>query len=318
MSKAVIINTDQAMRDHLGSALVRLGATKPKLVVLDADVSSSTRSGMFAAEYPDRFFNVGVAEANMADIAAGLATAGFRPVINTFALFMSLKSTDQIRNVICYNKLPVVMVAGYAGLSDSFDGASHQGITDIAVMRAMPNLRVVVPGCGHDLETALEEALDYKGPTYIRACRNPMPSVESDIPFEIGRGRILKEGVDCTVIAAGIPVAMAMESATSMQEEGVSVRVVEMPTVKPLDEQLIARCADETGAIVTVEEHNIIGGLGSAVAQAVVQSNPVPVRFVGVKDCFTESGPYDALLVKYGISKEAIMAEIRRIQKVRA
>lgn len=317
MSGTVIREADKAMRDHLGSALVKLGGQRPDLVVLDADVSSSTRTGMFGAEYPERFFNVGVAEANLADVAAGLATAGFRPVISTFALFLALKSTDQIRNVICYNNLPVVIVGGYAGLSDSFDGASHQSITDIAVMRALPNLRVVVPGSGEDLESALEEALSHDGPTYIRACRNPMPSVESDVPFETGRGRILKDGSDCTVIAAGIPVPMALEAAAAMEEEGVSVRVVEMPTIKPLDEDLIVECAGETGAVVTVEEHNVIGGLGSAVAQAVVRKQPVPMGFVGVNDRFTESGPYDALLVKYGISKESIMAEIRLTANVR-
>ena len=304
-----------AMRDSFGATLVELGKTNPKLVVLDADVSSSTRTGMFGEAYPDRFFNVGVAEANLADVAAGMATAGYRPVISTFALFLALKATDQIRNVICYNNLPVVIVGGYAGLSDSFDGASHQAITDLAVMRAFPNMKVVVPADGDELKEALKAALKADGPTYIRACRNPSPLIEGSGPFVPGKGKILKDGKDCTVVAAGIPVALAMEAADLLAKEKISLRVVNLHTIKPIDSELLAKCAKETGAVVTAEEHNILGGVGSAVAEALARTNPVPMEYVGVQDCFTESGPYDALLKKYGISVEAIVAAVKTVLK---
>lgn len=311
MTTATIAKQKIAMRDAFGQALVELGKENEKLVVLDADVSSSTRTGLFGAAYPDRFFNVGVAEANLADVAAGLATAGYRPVISTFALFLALKATDQIRNVICYNNLPVVIVGGYAGLSDSFDGASHQAITDLAVMRALPNMRVVVPADGASLKAALAEALEHGGPTYIRACRNPTPEIDNAGPFSTGRGRILRDGTDCTVVAAGIPVSMALEAAAALGAEGVSVRVAELHTLKPLDDELLADCARETGAVVTAEEHTIFGGLGGATAESLSRSVPIPMEYVGLEDRFTESGPYDLLLKKYRISPEVIAEKVR-------
>lgn len=304
-----------AMRESFGEALVELGKSNNKIVVLDADVSSSTKTGLFGAAYPDRFFNVGVAEANMADVAAGLATAGYRPVISTFALFLALKSTDQIRNVICYNNLPVVIVGGYAGLSDSFDGASHQAITDLAVMRAFPNMKVVVPSDGEELKEALAEALTADGPTYIRASRNPTPIIEGAGSYAPGKGKTLRDGKDCTIVAAGIPVALALEAAETLAKEGISARVVNLHTIKPIDSELLAKCARETGAVVTAEEHNILGGVGSAVAEALSKSVPVPMEYVGVADCYTESGPYDALLKKYGISVEAIISAVKAVLK---
>ncbi len=312
---AIVSATKVAMRDALGEALVELGKSNEKLVVLDADVSSSTRTGKFGAAYPERFFNVGVAEANMADVAAGLATAGYRPVISTFALFLALKATDQIRNVICYNKLPVVIVGGYAGLSDSFDGASHQAITDLAVMRALPNMRVVVPADGEGLKAALADALEHDGPTYIRACRNPTPVLETTQQFKVGEGRLLRDGTDCTVVAAGVPVSMALEAAETLEDDGTSVRVVELHTLKPVDHKLLAACARETGALVVAEEHNIYGGLGGAVAESLSRSVPAPMEYVGVEDRFTESGPYDLLLKKYRISSEVIAEKVREVIK---
>jgi transketolase len=312
---ATISAKQVAMRESFGEALVELGKTNSKLVVLDADVSSSTKTGLFGAAYPERFFNVGVAEANMADVAAGLATAGYRPVISTFALFLALKSTDQIRNVICYNNLPVVIVGGYAGLSDSFDGASHQAITDLAVMRALPNMRVVVPSDGQELKDALVEALKADGPTYIRASRNPTPIIEDAGSYVPAKGKTLRDGSDCTIVASGIPVAMALEAAETLAKEGISARVVNLHTLKPIDSELLSKCAAETGAVVTAEEHNIYGGVGSAVAEALSKSVPVPMEYVGVADCFTESGPYDTLLKKYGISVEAICAAVKAVLK---
>lgn len=305
--------TGRSMREVFGETLVEIGKNNKRLVVLDADVSSSTRTAQFGKVYPERFFNVGVAEANLADVAAGMATAGFRPVISTFALFLALKATDQIRNVICYNNLPVVIVGGYAGLSDSFDGASHHSISDLAVLRAFPNLRIIVPADGEGLRDALLEALEYPGPTYIRACRNPTPIINTSCPFSTGRGRVLRDGNDCTVIAAGVTVKMALEAAAFLSEEGISIRIVEMHTIKPIDHQLLEECARKTGAIVVAEEHNILGGLGSAVAEAVSLSLPVPMEYVGVEDTFTESGPYDQLLSKYGISSKVIAEKVRHV-----
>ena len=297
-----------AMRDAFGDALVALGKTHPELVVLDADVSSSTKTGLFGAAYPERFFNVGVAEANMADIASGLATCGYRPVISTFALFLALKCTDQIRNVMCYNELPVIIVGGYAGLSDSFDGASHQAITDIAIMRALPNMKVIVPADSTEMKAALEEALTAKGPTYIRACRNPTPLLEvSGAAFKTGKGRVLIEGTDCTIAAAGIPVVMAIEAAEKLKAEGISAEVLDIHTVKPIDDELLAASANKTGAVVTAEEHTVQGGFGSAVAESLSKSCPVPVEYIGIQDTFTESGPYDTLIAKYGLTTEAIV-----------
>ncbi len=302
-----VTDTMVAMRDAFGEALVELGKTHPELVVLDADVSSSTKTGVFGAAYPERFFNVGVAEANMADIASGLATCGYRPVISTFALFLALKCTDQIRNVMCYNELPVIIVGGYAGLSDSFDGASHQAITDIAIMRSLPNMKVVVPADATEMKAALEEALTAKGPTYIRACRNATPLIEmDDAGYKTGKGRVLVEGTDITIAASGIPVTMAIEAAEKLKAEGISAEVLNIHTVKPIDDELLASSANKTGAVVTAEEHNIFGGFGSAVAESLSKTCAVPVEYVGIQDTFTESGPYDTLVAKYGLTPEAI------------
>ena len=303
------------MRDVFGETLIELGKKNKKLVVLDADVSSSTRTKRFGEIYPERFFNLGVAEANMADVAAGMATVGLRPVISTFALFLSLKTNDQIRNVICYNNLPVVLFGSYAGLSDSFDGASHQSITDISVMRSFPNMRVVVPADGEGVKHALTEALKHNGPTYIRACRNPTPLLKDIDVFKTGKGRLLREGKDCTIVAAGVPTYMALNAAEILASEGFSVRVVEVHTIKPIDEELLVECAKKTGAVVTAEEHNILGGLGSAVAEVLSKKKPVPMEYVGIPDCYTESGPYCQLLKKYGISQEAIITAVRDVIK---
>ncbi|WP_319476321.1 transketolase C-terminal domain-containing protein [Marispirochaeta aestuarii] len=318
MATAKVSDKQVSMRDAFGQALVEIGKTKPELVVLDADVSSSTKTGLFGAAYPDRFFNVGVAEANMTDVAAGLATCGYRPVISTFALFLALKCTDQIRNVICYNNLPVVIVAGYGGLSDSFDGASHQALTDIAIMRALPNMRVVVAADGKEAEEALKEALEHDGPTYIRISRNPAPLLEIDEPFKTGKGRILREGKDCTIATAGVPVPMALEAAEKLAAEGISAEVLELHTIKPVDTDLLKKSVGKTGAVVSAEEHNIYGGIGGAVAEALSRSTPAPMEYVGVADTFTESGPYDTLLTKYGISVEAITEAVKKAVKRKA
>lgn len=303
-----------AMRDAFGEALLRLAPEFPKMVVLDADVSTSTRTLAFGKKYPDRFFNVGVAEANMVDIAAGMATCGLRPVVSTFALFLTLKGADQIRNIVCYNKLPVILAGNYAGLSDSYDGASHQSITDIAVMRAMPNMVVVVPADGVELHQALTGALRRNGPTYIRICRNPTPVLFADAPpLEIGKIRKLRDGNNLTIVVCGVPTSMAIEAADRLAQRGVSIDLLEVSTIKPIDAKALAVSARKTGKVLTVEEHTIDGGLGSAVAEVLSQRAPAWMRMIGIEDKFTESGDYNALLRKYGISVEHIESEAMRL-----
>lgn len=302
-----------AMRDAFGMKLVELGATHPELVVLDADVSSSTKSALFGKAYPDRFFNVGVAEANMVDIAAGMATAGLRPVVNAFAIFLALKATDQIRNTICYNNLPVIIAGAYGGLSDSFDGASHQAITDIAIMRALPNMQVIVPSDSAQAEQALEYALKQDGPVYIRLNRNAMP----DLPKAktIGTVRIA-EGSDVTIAANGITASFAVEAAALLAKEGIKADVFSVPMVKPFGVEAIIESVAKTGRLLTVEEHVLAGGFASAVSE-VFMKRGISCRFdaVGIEDTFTESGPYVPLLAKYGISAENIAARAMALCK---
>jgi len=303
-----------AMRDAFGQALLDFADAVPELVVLDADVSSSTKTGMFGEKYPDRFFNVGVAEANMAGIAAGLATCGLRPVISTFALFLALKCADQIRNDMCYNSLPVILAGGYGGLSDSFDGASHQAITDLAVMRAMPNMTVVVTADVAEVPQAIKQALKREGPTYLRLSRNPTPVMfDKGEELQIGKIRKMRDGSDLTIAVCGVPTYMALSASEKLAQQGVSVDLLEVSTIKPLDVDALVKSASKTGKVLAVEEHNIYGGLGGAVAEALSRECPVKMDFVGVQDCFTESGPYDELMVKYGISTEAIVEKAAKL-----
>jgi transketolase len=303
-----------AMRDAFGEALLSLAPEFPEMVVLDADVSTSTRTAAYGKRHPDRFFNVGVAEANMVDIAAGMATCGLRPVVNTFALFLTLKAADQVRNIVCYNKLPVILAGNYAGLSDSYDGASHQSILDLAIMRAMPNLTVVVPADEVELCQALTVALRRDGPVYIRICRNPTPVLFADAPpLDIGKIRKLKNGNDLTIAVCGVPTSMAIEAADRLAQRGVAVDLLEVSTIKPIDAEALAVSARKTGKVLTVEEHTIHGGLGSAVAEVLSQRVPARMGMIGIEDKFTESGDYGALLRKYGISVERIESEAMRL-----
>lgn len=299
-----------AMREAWGQSLVKSGKTHPELVVLDADVSGSTKSVYFKNEYPDRFFNCGVSEANMVGTAAGLAASGFRPVVNAFAIFLALKGTDQIRNAIAYNNLPVIIAGAYGGLSDSFDGASHQSITDIAIMRAIPNLKVIVPCDASQAEQALEYALKQDGPVYIRLNRNPLPDLPKAKTFENTEAIRLSEGKDITILANGITAIHAEKAKLKLEEKGYSVDLFAVPFVKPLDKNSIVESVKKTGKLVTVEEHNIIGGFSSAVCEALVESG-VSCKFkaIGIEDRFTETGPYDELLAKYGISSENIVEQ---------
>jgi transketolase len=301
------------IRDAYGKKLVELGAVHKDIVVLDADVSGSTKSSYFAKEFPGRFFNCGVSEGNMAGVAAGLAAAGFHPVINAFAIFLALKSTDQIRNDFCYNKLPVVLAGAYGGLSDSFDGASHQSITDIAIMRAMPNMEVIVPGDKTQVEQALEYAVSRKGPVYIRLSRNEACDLPPPKDFSSKAPVLLRKGRDVTIAVSGIPSAMTLEAADILAKGGVEAEVFCLPFIKPLEAAELAQSLRKTGKLVTVEEHNIIGGVGSACLEAL---NRIGVNFsycpIGIEDTFTETGPYDRLLAVYGLSAKAIAEKIRQ------
>jgi len=289
-----------SMRDTFGESLVELGQEFPEIVVLDADVSSSTQTIRFGKVFPDRFFNVGVAEANMADIASGLALCGYRPVASTFAIFLSLKATEQIANVICYNKLPVILVGSYAGLSDSFDGASHQSINDIAIMRSMPGMNVIVPADAFELTQVLREVIKQDNPSYIRICRNPTPILFGNgYQFRMNKINRIKTGRDITLAA--------LEAADELNRKGISADVLNITTIKPFDTETLISSVKKTGRIITIEEHSIIGGLGSAVAEALTKYYPVKADFIGINDTFAETGPYIELLKKYNISTEYII-----------
>jgi len=302
------------MRDAFGQKAVELGKTNKNLVVLDADVSGSTKSNHFAKAYPDRFFNCGVAEANMAGVAAGLAAAGMHPIINTFAIFLVLKGADQIRNDICYNKLPVVLAGAYSGLSDSYDGASHQSITDIAIMRAMPNMEVIVPADSNQATQALEYALTRQNPVYIRLNRNHFPDLPAAKNFASGEPAKLKTGTAVTIATTGITANMCLEAAALLAKDGIDAEVLSVPFVKPCGGKGLAASVKKTGCLVTVEEHNIVGGFAGACLEKL---NPAGLCFafdaIGIEDTFTETGGYDELLTAYGLSAKAIAKRVKKL-----
>jgi transketolase len=302
------------IRKAYGEALVALGAEREDVVVLSADVQSSDFSFMFEAAYPQRFFNVGIAEPALVDVAVGLANAGKIPIANTFAFLFATRALEMVRTHLCYGGANVKLAAAYAGLSDSFDGPTHQTISDLAILRSLPKMTIVAPADTLAVKKLLPQVAAWHGPVYFRLCRNELPQIFTDA-YEplIGKGITLMDGEDATVIACGVMVARAIEAAQLLAAKGLQVRVVEMHTIKPLDTDLITRCAQETGAIVTAEEHSIIGGLGGAVAECVSQEAPVPLERGGVNDTFTESGPYADLLDKYGMSVGAVVAAVQRV-----
>ena len=304
----------KSMRDVFGESLIELFPDYPNMVVLDADLSGSTKSKEFGARFPDRFFNLGVAEQNMMGMAAGLASVGMMPVVCSFGVFLSMRASEQFRQMIAYTNLNVKVMGHYGGLSDSHDGPTHQTTEDLGIIRSIPNTTLIVPSDGKEVRGALKAAFDHRGPVYLRLCRNPMEEVPVDNrEFVIGRGYEVSPGKDVTVIAIGIMVGRAAEAALRLKEEGVSCRVLAMPSLKPIDRSLIAKAARETGAIVTAEEHNIYGGLGSAVAEVLVEEFPVPMERVGIQDVFAESGTYDGLLEKYGLGVSHIMDKARAV-----
>ena len=303
-----------ATRDAYGEALAELGAVNENIVVLEADLSKSTKTCDFRKVYPERFINVGIAEQNMLGIAAGLAAAGKVPFASTFAVFAAGRAYDQIRNSIAYPNLNVKIAATHAGLTVGEDGGSHQMLEDIALMRALPNMTVIVPADGIETKQVIQAVAEYEGPVYIRMGRPKVPVLfGDDYKFEIGKGVLMKEGTDVTLIGTGIMVSKAMEAAELLAAEGISASVVNISTIKPLDAELIIAQAQKTGAVVTCEEHTICGGLGSAVAEVLVENCPVPMARVGVEDKFGESGLPDELLEKYGLSASNIAAKAKAV-----
>jgi transketolase len=305
-----------ATRDAYGKALVKLGSLNPNVVVLDADLSKSTKTHDFMKNYPKRFFNMGIAEQNLMGTAAGLAASGKVAYASTFAVFATGRAFEQIRNSIAYNKLNVKIAATHAGLTVGEDGASHQSIADIALMRALPNMTVIVPADGIEAEKAVLSAAELEGPVYIRLGRSAVPVLyDEGYEFEVGRASVLRQGSDATIMACGIMVAEALQAAEALQEEGISVGVINVSTVKPIDAATVVAAAQATGAVVTAEEHSVIGGLGSAVAEVLAENCPVPLERVGVQDTFGESGKPQELLEKYGLTAANIREAVRKVLK---
>lgn len=303
----------KAIRDVYGDALVKYGKDNKNVVVLDADVSGSTKSAVFGKACPDRFFNVGIAEANMTAMAAGLASTGKIPFVNTFAVFLTTIGLLPARALGSYSKVPIKMVGAYGGMSDAYDGPSHHALEDIAVMRTLPNFKVFVPCDATETEWVVKNAMEDASPMYLRLSRDVFPDVYSEgETFEEGKGKIVREGKDATVIACGLMVGHAMKAAEELAKEGIEIRVVDMFCIKPLDKELVVRCAKETGAIVSAEEHSIIGGLGGAVAEALCAAGAqVPMGFVGTNDIHGECGPYAKLQEKYGFDAAAIVRKVK-------
>ena len=294
-----------ATREAYGKALVEFGEDK-RIVVLDADLSGSTNTSKFKAAYPDRFFDMGIAEANMTGVAAGLATTGKIAFISSFAAFASMRNCEQIRNSVCYPNLNVKVCATHAGLSVGEDGASHQCLEDLAVMRAIPNIKVVSPCDGASTRMAIKAAIETDGPFYIRLGRSKVEDVYGeygeDVPFTLGKANTLREGNDVTIIATGLMVQTALSAYDILKEKGINARVLDMHTIKPIDKEAILKASSETGLIITAEEHTINGGLGSAVAEVVCETRPCPVKRFGVNDRFGQSGTPDALFAAYKLT----------------
>ena len=305
-----------ATRDAYGEALAELGETNKDVVVLDADLSGSTKTAIFAKKFPERFFNMGIAEQNMMGTAAGLAASGKIPFASTFAIFATGRAWEQVRQSIAYPKLNVKIVATHAGITVGEDGASHQSVEDIAVMRVIPNMTVIVPADGVETKKVINEIVRYRGPVYVRLSRGKSPVVLDDsYSFEIGKGVVLKDGTDVSLIACGVMVYKALQAADILGKEGVSARVINISSIKPIDVDLIIRAARETGCVVTAEEHSIVGGLGGAVAEVLAENCPVPVKRVGIEDKFGTSGDADLLMEVYGLTSENIAKAAREVIK---
>lgn len=301
-----------ATRDAYGDALVALGKKRSDVVALDADLSGSTKTSKFAKSFPDRFFNIGIAEQDMLGTAAGLAIGGKLPFVSTFAVFATGRAWEQIRQSICYPNLNVKIVASHAGITVGEDGGSHQSVEDVAVMRVIPNMTVIVPADGVETRQAIEAVAEFKGPCYVRVGRNKVPVIFGpDYQFKIGKAHVFHEGKDAAIIAAGIMTAAALAARDQLLAEGIDAGVLNMSTIKPLDRDAVVAAARRCGAVVTAEEHSIIGGLGGAVAEVMAEEWPAPLVRVGVKDRFGMSGDQEGLMKHYGISAGDIAAAVR-------
>ena len=307
-----------ATREAYGKALVELGEKNDKVVVLDADLAAATKTGMFKKAFPDRFFDAGIAECNMIGVAAGLATTGYTVFASSFAMFAAGRAFEQIRNTIGYPHINVKIGATHAGISVGEDGASHQCCEDIALMRTIPGMVIINPADDVEARAAVLAMADYDGPAYLRFGRLAVPRINPlDYEFRLGKGVQLCDGKDVTIIATGLMVGEALAAKETLANEGISARVINMHTIKPLDKEIVAAAARETGAIVTAEEHNIIGGLGSAVAEAVCEVCPVPVMRVGVEDKFGASGPAVEMLKIYGLTADHIVEKAKEAVKAK-
>jgi len=292
------------MRDAFGQALIDLAKIRDDFVVLDADVAGGTGVNIFRETFPERF------------IAAGLSTTGVIPIVTCYAVFASMRAIEQVRNSIAYPNFNVKIVASHLGLDVGPDGPTHQAIEDIAIYRAIPNFKIVSPADPFELKKALTVVLDHEGPVYFRTGRSPIPDIfDENINFELGKGAIIREGADVTIFAVGVMVHRALEAADKLQEEKISCWVVNMSTVKPVDKDLIVRCAEETGCFVTAEDHNIYGGLGGAVAEVLAQNHPCPIEFIGIRDIFAESGEPEDLAKKYELTSPYIVKAVKRVMQ---
>ena len=306
-----------APRESYGNALVELGAEHDNLIVLDADLAAATKTGVFKKAYPDRHIDCGIAECNMMGIAAGLSTTGIVPFASTFAMFAAGRAFEQVRNSIGYPHLNVKIGATHAGISVGEDGATHQCNEDIALMRTIPGMVILNPADDVEAKACVKAAYEYNGPVYLRFGRLAVPVINDrpDYKFELGKGVVLREGKDVTIVATGLCVSSALEAAEKLAADGIDAKIINIHTIKPLDEELIVAAAKETGKVVTVEEHSVIGGLGSAVCDALAEKCPVPVKKIGVQDVFGESGPAVALLAKYKLDGEGVYEQVKEFCK---
>jgi len=305
-----------ALRDAYGQALADLGAVNPRVVALDADLIASTKMDRFAKRFPERFFQIGISEADMIGSAAGLAHAGFVPFASSFAAFATGKAYDQIRQSVCYSGNHVKIVATHGGLQSGAEGATHQSLEDVALMRVLPGMTVIVPADAVETRKAVFAAAEWDGPVYMRLDRTGWPVLfEETYPFQIGRSALVRDGTDLTIVACGIMVWVALKAAEALGASDISARVINMSTIKPLDEQALVQAARETSAIITAEEHQINGGLGEAVARVVAAHWPVPMGFVALNNSFGESGTPEELMARYGLTSQDVVSCARAVLK---
>ena len=304
----------KAIRDIYGETLAELGSENENIVVLDADLSGSTKSKLFGQKFPDRFFNMGIAESDMVSCAAGLAAVGKIPFVNTFTVFLTTLGLIAARGQVCYGNLNVKFGGAYCGMSDALDGATHHATEDIAVMRSLPNMTVLCPADPQATRWCTRWAAEHQGPVYLRLSRGEYPELyPTNTVFAPGRGKLVREGGDCTVFAIGIMVHKALEAAALLEAEGLQVQVVDLISIKPIDRELIIACAKKTGAVVCAEEHTVFGGAGSAVAEVLAGAGiGAPTEFIGIQDTFTETGKYDSLLETYGLDAKAVAKAVKK------